>query len=326
MKLIGRVSLLMSVACVVFAIPVASAPAALPELGRCVQSTPTMEGKRKKFSGKFRNKTCTKTAPAGDGHWEWSPGPGETKTYEDLGATAAVKLETTSGAQIACADHKLRGEYTGPTTQTASLTLFECVETATNEPCETIDTSETPPTYTNGLITSQALEAELGHVGTAHKKPLSGWDFKPKAGNDMFVFECAEIPSVSAPSEPPTVPTEPPALPTEPPAGLSASKASSAQSAESASDLIGLGNKYVVEGSFIEPVLEPRASKMTPEFIEAATASKGVQQPESFEGGATDTLMAEVITGVTPTTEAIGYSTGNERIANGEPLEIKSIP
>jgi hypothetical protein len=76
-----------------------------------------------------------------------------------------------------------------------------------------------------------------------------------------------------------------------------------------------------LEGSVIAKVL--KISTMVPEFSLAWKATGGKQVPESFEGGAVDTLTLKALTTSGPSTEGAVLK-GIATIPNEEPLEIKA--
>ncbi len=85
----------------------------------------------------------------------------------------------------------------------------------------------------------------------------------------------------------------------------------------------GLGTKVTVEGSYIEQ-LKP-ANKMAEEYKGFVKAKEGKQSPESFEGGAKDTLSATLVTGLESETQQIGLNMPKfEEIELAEELEIRA--
>ena len=134
------------VACGLCLLVASSASAALPEIGRCEKVEGVKEGHKKVFSGKYTDKTCTRESTSGRGKYEWSAGPGEEKQFESPGTLEPVTLETTAGKQIACANSKQVGELTGAKTETTEISLYECKEVASGEPCQSLRPEETPPT------------------------------------------------------------------------------------------------------------------------------------------------------------------------------------
>jgi hypothetical protein len=78
----------------------------------------------------------------------------------------------------------------------------------------------------------------------------------------------------------------------------------------------------VVEGSVISRIRP--IEKMTAEFKQTYTESRGKQIPQQFEGGAKDTLSTTLISGLTKTTEESGLKNKLVTEENEEPLEIKA--
>ncbi len=179
------------VVCGLCLIAASGAGAALPELGRCGKVEGVKEGREKVFDGKYTNKACTKESASSDGKYEWSPGPGTETEFESPGTLEPATLETTTGKKIACANSKQDGEFLGAKTAKTELSLYECTEAASGEPCQSLRLEETPPTAQEGTILSLPLEAELGQV-SGGSKPKVGWAFKAKTGGDLFSFECGK--------------------------------------------------------------------------------------------------------------------------------------
>jgi hypothetical protein len=76
-----------------------------------------------------------------------------------------------------------------------------------------------------------------------------------------------------------------------------------------------------LEGSVIAPFKQ--LNKMTTENLLKYKAVHGVQAPEKFEGGVKDTLVMNLIVGLSKTTEQAGL-TNEVKLTTGEPLEIKA--
>ena len=170
---------------------VASASGALPELGRCAKLEATKEGRKKTYHGKYTDKTCTKESSKSNGKFEWSPGPGAETEFESPGTLEPATLKTVGGREIACGDSKQFGEFLGAKTAKTEISLYECKEAASGEPCQSLRPEETPPTPEEGTIISNAAEAELGLV-SGGSKPKVGWDYKAKTGSVLFQFECGK--------------------------------------------------------------------------------------------------------------------------------------
>jgi hypothetical protein len=158
----------------------------------------TKVGSRKVYHGKYTNRKCTKEDKNGSGKFEWTPGPGTEKGFESPGASEPATLETVGGTSIACTNSKMVGEITGEKTETDEISLYGCTDTATKEPCQSLRPKETPPTPEEGTILSQEVEAELGFINKAGKRPEVGWDYKAKSGADIFIFECGKTGTVPA--------------------------------------------------------------------------------------------------------------------------------
>ena len=172
-----------------------NAGAALPELGRCAKVQGVKEGRKTMYHGKYTSKACTKESPGSTGKYEWSAGPGEERAFESPGTLEPATLETTGGRQIACANSKQYGEYQGPTSEKVEISLYECREAASGEPCQSLRPEENPPAPEEGTIISLPAEAQLGLV-SGGGKPTVGWDYKPQTGSDLFAFECGKTTGV----------------------------------------------------------------------------------------------------------------------------------
>jgi hypothetical protein len=182
----------LAVVTAISAVAAASASAELPEIGRCVLTEGTPEGKKTVYHAKYKNKRCTKESAGGNtGKYEFLSGPGpEGKEVETIAFMAAVTLETVKGHKIACTNHISFGELTGPKTETWKMSLRNCEDVNIKKPCQ----SFLPEKQVNetGRIDSQEMEATLGYISKAGPKPTVGWNYKAKTGSDVFYFECGE--------------------------------------------------------------------------------------------------------------------------------------
>ncbi len=169
----------------------ANASGALPELGRCAKVEGTKEGRKTVYHGRYTDKKCTKESSRTAGKYEWSPGPGAEKQFESPGTLEPATLQTTGGKKIACTNSKQFGEFLGPKTAETEISLYECKEAASGEPCQSLKPEETPPTPEEGTILSNPVEAEVGLV-SGGSKPKVGWDYKAKTGTALFEFECGK--------------------------------------------------------------------------------------------------------------------------------------
>lgn len=197
MRLIRSSMLVAVAACALAAVVVSNASAALPEIGRCVKLEGLKEGHKTTFAGKYTNRKCTSISASSKGKFEWEPGAGTEKTFESPGTLEPVTLETAAGTAVECKNSKQTGEYTGGSTETDEIGLYECTLSTTKETCQSLRPEEIPPTAEAGTILSQALEGTLGYIKAGGLKPQIGWAYKAKTGPDLFVFECGSTPLVT---------------------------------------------------------------------------------------------------------------------------------
>lgn len=179
MRLIRLTGLCLVAVVMTGAVAAASASAVLPELGRCVKLTGVKEGGKTVYKGNYRGRTCTTVSPAKDGKYEWSPGPGALKKF--TGEFEEVILTPVNKDTITCGVGTSTGEYTGPKTQTATITLINCENTA-HIGCQTIGAIL-------GEIKSQPLNGELGFI-VGGAVPKAGLDLKPATGEIFAALEC----------------------------------------------------------------------------------------------------------------------------------------
>jgi hypothetical protein len=165
----------LGVAMVMLLAVAASSEAALPELGRCVKT----EG------GGYKNASCTAPA-ATKGKYAWLPGPGAKSKFAGVGNE--VELETASKRKITCGGSTFEGEYTGPKTETVTVLLVGCLDSATKKACQTVQARE-------GEIESAPLEGEYGFI-KGGAKPSVGLDLKHEGV--VVTFECGKPPAQTA--------------------------------------------------------------------------------------------------------------------------------
>jgi hypothetical protein len=224
----------------------ASAMAAPPEWGRCVES-PTK-------TGGYTAAQCGKVQPEHKGAYEWVPEPSAKPGF--LGEGEVAYLETTGGRKISCAVADEEGKYTGGKTETTIITLVGCT---TKIGTETANCRSNP--LKEGEIETGELEGEIGFI-TVNERKKVGLDLKPKSPSTSFAsFTCGP-----------------------PPPGIST--------------LL-----VTWEGSVIAPIGPPNRSRL--EFKSVyKQVERGVQQVQSFEGGAKDTLSLSFVEGLAlPVTE-----------------------
>lgn len=153
-----------------------TASAALPEFGKCVAA----EGK----TGQYKGSQCTQTSAAGG--FNWAPEP--TGAAKFSGAGEGIALQTVAGHKVACAGANLEGAYTGPKTETVTLTMIGCEVGGLGQACES---NPLKP----GEIESQ-LEGEIGYIKNVEKQ-IVGLDLKPKSPSTTFAaFQCGKPPEV----------------------------------------------------------------------------------------------------------------------------------
>jgi hypothetical protein len=135
---------------------------ALPEIGRCVLAASTGEGKGRVFEGAYEDRGCTQEDVFGEGKYEWVSGAGAKRSFTSAGGK--TKLEGATGAKVSCSATSMAGEYTGPKTASAVVTLTGCVHSVSEEPCQSakaplgeIVTSEL--TGTLGFIKDEVTES-----------------------------------------------------------------------------------------------------------------------------------------------------------------------
>jgi hypothetical protein len=179
------------IACALCLAVAVNASAALPELGRCAKVEAVKEGRKKLYHGKYADRACTKESATATGKYEWSPGPGAETQFESPGTLEPVTLQTTGGRKIECPNSKQVGEYLGAKTEKTEISLYECKEAESGEPCQSVRPEENPPAPQEGTVISLPVEAELGLI-SGGSKPQVGWDYKPKSGQDLFAFECGK--------------------------------------------------------------------------------------------------------------------------------------
>jgi hypothetical protein len=153
---------------------VASASAAFPEFGRCVEVAPG--------TGEYKNSGCTFKAAPGKGNHNWLPGPGANKKFEGSGGEA--KLEGPN-LKILCSPSTFDGEYTGTNTASITVNLIGCTDQATNQTCQS------NPLKTSEIETPGPLEGELGFI-VAGSRPSVGLDLKRSPL--LVAFDCGQLP------------------------------------------------------------------------------------------------------------------------------------
>jgi len=285
-----HLTLWLAAACALGAFTASAAPAAQPQIGRCIKLEGVKAGGKKVFSGKYTNRKCTKESASGTGKFEWLPGTnaGGAEEWESGGKATKVVIESEQGRGIECAKSAMFGKYTSPTTSTAELHLYECLENTQKQFC-TNELPEEPKEpgevqILKQTVNSQPLEGKLGLISKGSPKPKVGWEYKPQSGPFLFTFECGQV--------------------------------------------YGTGRKITVEGAYIAEIWKPINKMSEEEFFVRYHGQRGKQQPESFEGGPKATLMIKILNPepLSLTTEPVSLSKELEEQETFEPLEIRALP
>ncbi len=182
MRMAGLCLLLSTVAAMLAATPGAAVAASTPpEFGRCVLVPGHVSA--------YRGAACTSLQPAHKGAYEWMPGPGEKPGFSGLGE--GTTLETVGGVKVTCASSQFNGKYATAKTETLTVSLVGCIDSATKENCQS-----SPVPASEGEIVSNEAEGELGFIKNG-KLPVVGLDLKAKGGGALFTFECGKLPTIA---------------------------------------------------------------------------------------------------------------------------------
>lgn len=156
---------------------VIKAQAALPQIGRCVKTEPTKEGKIKVYHGRYNTSNCVEENPlplgTTQGKFEWVPGIGANNKF--TGSSLKTTLATVGATAITCSNSATSGEYTGLKTATATITLTGCQVAASKQACQSSGAAA-------GEIVTSPLAGELGFIEDAYEGEelhvSVGMDFK----------------------------------------------------------------------------------------------------------------------------------------------------
>ncbi len=158
----------------------------LPAFSRCEKLPGEPEGKKLVFKGRYVNSACTTASVVNEGHYEWHEGPGANKTF--TGASGPVTIESVGGkTNVKCAASKASGEYTGPKTETQTITLTGC-ETGPHGHVVTCQSGSTA-----GEIVTNQLQGGLDFIKENYEtglKPEVGLQIKAASGTELASFEC----------------------------------------------------------------------------------------------------------------------------------------
>src|SRR5438105_4682625 len=159
----------------------ASASAAAPEYGRCVNVA--VLGK----VGAFKNSGCTVRATASEHKFEWEPGPGaKPKFSSHLKSETLATIETEKGPKFTCKQMHDAGEVTAPKTGIIQFTF---------EGCKSSSLACTTPGQAAGVIATPMLPTRLIVIKkeAAATKTKVGDDIGPAAGGPFAEFACGLV-------------------------------------------------------------------------------------------------------------------------------------
>jgi phosphodiesterase/alkaline phosphatase D-like protein len=148
----------------------------VPELetGTCV--------KLARATGRYRDPGCTEPSAGEDtGTYEWQPWPLANDSFHFKSGPATLK--SAAKRTMACSNNTLAGEYTGPKTATATITLTGCKGTrSVSGTCASEGAAA-------GELRLNPLHAQLGVI-KAGATPTIGWSFAPASGASLVAFRC----------------------------------------------------------------------------------------------------------------------------------------
>jgi hypothetical protein len=163
----------------VFAVStVATATEELPEIGRCVK----LPGPA---THRYATGTCTtKSEGENTGRFEWEPGPGPNPGF--TGTAEASVLETLGKTSLRCHAGTVKGEFTGPRSDVATITFSGCeLGSLSGIACQT-------PGAKEGEVLTNLLEGGIGYIsGAGTAKPVVGMRLAPAAGTQFARVECS---------------------------------------------------------------------------------------------------------------------------------------
>jgi len=179
MRRFGMLAPVLPAALTASVVVAASASAAAPEYGRCVNVA--VLGK----VGAFKNSGCTVKATSTEHKFEWKPGPGSKPKFVSHMTSSLATIETTGGIKVTCQHMHDAGEVTGLKTSVIQL-IFEG--------CQSSNLACTTPGQAAGVIATPVLPSRLIII----KKEATA--NKTKVGNDigsvggLFAeFECGPV-------------------------------------------------------------------------------------------------------------------------------------
>ncbi|HWX95610.1 MAG TPA: hypothetical protein VNZ01_02075 [Solirubrobacteraceae bacterium] len=159
---------------------VATATEELPEIGRCIKVAGLA-------THRYATATCTtRSEDENTGKFEWEPGPGPNSGF--TGTAEASYLETVGKTTLKCSAGTVKGEFTGPRTDVATITFTGCeYGSPTGIVCQT-------PGARAGEVVTNALEGGIGYIsGAGTTKPVVGMRLAPAAGTQFASVECSGV-------------------------------------------------------------------------------------------------------------------------------------
>jgi hypothetical protein len=167
---------------------VASASAALPEIGRCVKVEGVKEGKKTHYHGAYATSKCDKPKPGHVGKYEWMPGLGPRTGFTGSGTGVILVEETPDPATVTkCGGSASEGRLTSATGLAIQITYTSCERSedacieqpgSSHEeppecvpPCEEGQVSEPPRRECEEWTSCQSEGAAAGEIRTL---PMEG--------------------------------------------------------------------------------------------------------------------------------------------------------
>jgi hypothetical protein len=309
MNRIRIVGLALVVATAVAAVAATSASAMGPEWGRCLKVPVEIKGKVHK-TGKFSNANCTEAKTGGA--YEFVKGaeglPGGT-SFTAKQTSEKAELETSQGISVDCTGTEATGAVSG-TKEVADVEVkfTGCELPLLNFACEGNfheNEAETKFEFVEGEIITRVLKGKLGYVsGKGTAEPKVGLELEPEEKGGLFAeFEC----------------------------GLKDTTEGGPLIVRvGAKEAKGSGNSII---SPISPV-NTMGTTLTQTYTEKTITNeagevereKGIQEPQSFEGGKRDALESEAsdALGSLGWAKAGQVETLETKLNSGEELEIKA--
>lgn len=178
MRRIGLAGSFLVAALAISAVVAMSASAALPEFGKCVETTV-------KHTGEYSGPRCISLG--GMRKYNWMPEPvGETKFSINL-ESVVIGSTGASKSTISCPFALGQAEYTGPKTVKVTKLVFSNCQKLPEEGftswCQNAGEFR-------GEIAAKELIGEIGYIPAKTPATQVGLDLKPASGSILAMFEC----------------------------------------------------------------------------------------------------------------------------------------